>query len=337
MKNQPLKIAAILIISLILLLTLNSIVKATGNKENIILKKAENEFIVYFEEICNNEFQFALNTNEKESENTLVFMNSVKDKSKDNALNVAYINSELYTQIFADGENKLTSAYIWIKDAEGNDIITANKIDLADAIDDKIIDFVDTTTKRIAVDTTKTHQRSEKVNDIDTTITVGKVVVKENANSEYYYKLIEANEEKEGEFFELAEKIQEGTDNTYTSLKLSKKFYELYRELEPKESEWLKVENLEILQPETARDGDKYIVWLKEINNKDEETIDAKFLISIYEYKPEYVKEDKVVTEVVKSPVTYDNPVLIIIFAVLIISILMLVVLKVILNKKGKN
>ena len=50
-----------------------------------------------------------------------------------------------------------------------------------------------------------------------------------------------------------------------------------------------------------------------------------------------FIKEDKVITEVVKSPVTYDNPALIIIFAVLIISILMLVVLKVILNKKGKN
>ena len=85
MKNQPLKIAAILIISLILLLTLNSIVKATGNKENIILKKAENEFIVYFEEICNNEFQFALSTNEKESENTLVFMKVIEV----NTLNVS--------------------------------------------------------------------------------------------------------------------------------------------------------------------------------------------------------------------------------------------------------
>ena len=339
MKNQTLKMVTILSIFSILLIALSSIVKAESDKESIILKKAENEFIVYYEEICNNEFQFALSTNEKESVDALVFINSVKDKEKDKALNVAYINSELYTQFFVNGEEKLSSAYIWIKDAEGKDIIKADKIDLTDTINDAMIEFVDTTTKRIAVDTTKTHQTNEIINGVDTTVTVGKVVVNENKNSEYYYKLIKADEEnaKEKEFFELAETIQKGTDNTYTSLKLSKKFYELYKELEPKDEEWLKVENLEILQPETAREGDKYIVWLKEVNNADEEIVDAKFLISIYEYKPEYVKEDKVVTKVVKSPVTYDNPALIIIFAILIVAILILVVLKVRANKKGKH
>ena len=339
MKNQTIKMITILSIFSILLLALSSIVKADSNKESIILKKAENEFIVYYEEICNNEFQFALYTNEKESADALVFINSIKDKEKDKALNVAYINSELYKQFFMNGEEKLSSAYIWIKDAEGKDIIQADKIDLTDIIDDEMIEFVDTTTKRITVDTTKTHQTRENVDGVETTVTVGKVVIKENANSEYYYKLIKADEEnaKEKEFFELAETIQNGTDNTYTSLKLSKKFYELYKELEPKENEWLKVENYEILQPETAREGDKYIVWLKDINNEDEEIVDAKFLISIYEYKPEFVKEDKVETKVVKSPVTYDNPALIIIFAIVIVAIVVLVVLKVKTNQKGKH
>ena len=335
MKNQTLKIITILSILLIAILGLTTTVKAEGEKGSIILKKAEEEYIVYYEEICNSEFQFALSTNEKESEENLIFINSVKDKETEKALNVAYINSKLYTQFF---ENEEKAAYIWIRDMEGKELLAAKKISLNDVIDDEMINFVDTTTKRIAVDTTKTHRTQADINGVDTTVTVGKVVVKEDAGSEYSYKLVKADEAnaKEKEFFELAETIQKGTDDTYTSLNLSKNFYKLYNELEPKAEEWEELKNSEILQPETTRDGDKYVVWLKQ-ENEDEEIVDAKFLVSIYEYEPKYEKEDKVIEEVVRTPVTYDSPVLIITFVVVIIAIILVVILKIRANKKQEN
>ena len=121
-------------------------------------------------------------------------------------------------------------------------------------------------------------------------------VVNEKNNSKYYYNLIKADESnpKEKELFELAETIQKGTDNTYESLAQSKRFYELYNKLMPKEDEWNEVENSEVLQPDTTRDGDKYIVWLKESNDTGD-IIDAKFLISIYEYTPKYERGDKII------------------------------------------
>ena len=104
----------------------------------------------------------------------------------------------------------------------------------------------------------------------------------------------------------------------------------------PKEEEWKKVENSEILQPETTRNGDKYIVWLKE-SNDGKDIIDAKFLISVYEYKPEYEKDDKIIQTPVKSPVTYDNPALIIIFVIVIVAIISLIILKAKTTKKSKH
>ena len=258
---------------------------------------------------------------------------------KKQKMNILYINENLYSQNFTNGEEKLTTAYVWVKDLEGKKLLEADKIDLNSAITDNIIDHVDSTTKRIAVDTTKTYETKQNINGVATSVTVGKVVVEENAKSKYFYELIKADEEnpKEKEFFELAEKIQKGTDNTYESLEMSKKFNAMYEELMPKEEEWKEVENSEIFQPETTRQGDKYVIWLKEINNKKEETIDAKFLVSKYEYEPKYEKGDKIVTTPVTSPVTYDNPALIIIFVIVIIAIIVLVVLKAKSNKKGKH
>lgn len=95
--------------------------------------------------------------------------------------------------------------------------------------------------------------------------------------------------------------------NTYENLSAEKRFYELYEKLTPAENDWTEVENSEILQPETARTGDKYIAYIKEENGQ-QTTVDAKLLVSKYDYEEKRVKEeDKVITETVKLPVTFDN------------------------------
>ena len=184
MKSQTLKIITILSILLIAILGLATTVNAEEEvevpRESITLKKSEEEYIIYYEEICNNEFEFALSTKENESEDNLIFMNSVKDRETEKAVNVAYINSKLYAEFFGNEEK---CAYIWIRNAKGEILVSSGKIDLNDFVDDEMIEFVNNTTKRIEVDTTKTHRREENINGVATTVTVGKVVVKENANS----------------------------------------------------------------------------------------------------------------------------------------------------------
>ncbi len=333
MRNFLFKMLMITSTVLTLFLFSNFVVMADNQNETIILQKTEDEYIIYYKNICDSEFQYALSINSEEVEEDLTFINSVKDKDTEKALNVIFFKKSAFM-----GQEKENYIYIWIKDIEGNTIIKADKIDLTNSITDEMIELVDSTTKRIDVDTTQKNETTQNINGVKTSITVGKVVIKENANSKYYYKLIKADEEnpKEKEFFELAETIQKGTDNTYESLTQSKKFYKLYNELMPKEEEWKKVENSEILQPETTRNGDKYIVWLKE-SNDGKDIIDAKFLISVYEYKPEYEKDDKIIQTPVKSPVTYDNPALIIIFVIVIVAIISLIILKAKTTKKSKH
>lgn len=339
MKNSLLKIIMVLISSvLILFLSLGVIANANESNEKIILKKSDTEYIVYYKDICEKQFQFAISKNNEETKDNLVFINSAKDKNTEKALNIVHIYDALFSQIFVDGENISTDAYIWIKDEEDNIIVEADKIDLSTAITDEQLDLVDSTTKRINVDTTKKHETYQVIDGVETTVTVGKVVVNEKNNSKYYYNLIKADESnpKEKELFELAETIQKGTDNTYESLAQSKRFYELYNKLMPKEDEWNEVENSEVLQPDTTRDGDKYIVWLKESNDTGD-IIDAKFLISIYEYTPKYERGDKIIEKIVKSPITYDNPALIIIFVSVVAAIILLIILKAKTTKKSKK
>ena len=350
MKNTTSKIIASLITMLMLLSIISVPVMAETDVENIILKKAEKNYMIYYKDICNDEFQFAFSTESTTGEEDLSFTNSVKDQLTEDALNVAYVDETLYNQFFSSN----TVAYIWIKDMEDNTIVEADKIDLSNAIDDNIIELVSTTTivndetDRIEVDTTQTHETSTDVNGVATTVTIGKVVVKEKENAKYYYSLIKVSDENINakELYSLAETTN--ITNTYESLSFAKRFYELYTELAPStEAEWTPVENSEILQPETARTGDKYILYLKEESTVSADAADAadvvdivdvKLLESVYEFNDRYEKEeDKVITETVKLPVTYDSIALIVVFAIVILAIIIVAILKLKSNKKEKN
>lgn len=333
MKKTKIKCMVILIIALTIISIIKLPVTANSENEKIILKKAEKEFIIYYKDLCNNEFQFAISKDKNTKEENLEFTNSVKDQLTENSLNVAYIDETLFDKVFSNNN----IAYIWLKDEKDNTLIEANKIDLNNVLDNKMVDFVNNVTKKINVDTTKKYETIETIDDVKTTVTVGKVEVKEKENATYYYKLVKADDtnSKEKELFKLAEKIEQGTTNTYESLKLTNEFYKLYNDLVPTVDAWKKVNNSEILQPETARNGDKYIVWLKEVNN-NEEVIDAKFLVSVYGYTKDYKKEDKIITETVKLPVTYDSVLLIVVFAIIVLAIIIVFVLKVKSDKKRK-
>lgn len=340
MEKKLKKITTFSLLLVILIASIALPVSAATN-DSIVLKKADKEFLIYYKELCQKEFQFAITTESSAKETELSFTSSVKDQLTEDGVNVAYIDEASYTEIF--GENPAEEiAYVWIKDADDKVLVEADKIDLSNALDDEMINIVNTTTivnektDRIEVDTTQIHVTHPVVEDVTTTVKIGKVVVKEKENSNYYYNLVKVSDENAlaKEMYELAEtiKVSEGTD-TYESLVLTKRFYELYEKLIP--SDWTEVENSEILQPETARTGDKYIVYLKEVN-ADGEIVDAKFLESVYEFNEERIdEEDKIITETVKLPVTFDSG--IILFTILGIIVLALIVFIVIKKKSNKK
>ena len=345
METKIKKITSVLLLAIMIIAMASVPVLATTN-EKVILKNSNNEYLIYFKEFCKKDFQFAISKNDKAVETELNFVNSAKDQpaSSGEALNVAYIDETSFEGIFGKNPTSLV-AYIWVKDADDKTVIKAEKIDLSDALTEKMIAVVNTTTKanestdRIAIDTTQEQVTNPVVEGITTTVRTGKIVVKEKKDSKYYYSLIKVSDENADatEMYNLAETIGKSKD-TYENLSAEKRFYELYEKLTPAESDWTEVENSEILQPETARTGDKYIAYIKEENGQ-QTTVDAKLLVSKYDYEEKRVKEeDKVITETVKLPVTFDSgAILFTVLGIIVIALAIFVFIIIKSNKKDEN
>lgn len=330
MKNSIIKIAAFGIIMMMLLSIIQLQAFANTDEENIILKKADKEFIIYQKDLCNEEFQFAFSKVNTTKEEDLNLINSAKDSLKEDALNIAYIDETLYTNFFTDG-----SAYLWIKNSTGF-VVKAELIDLINAIDNDLVATVNNTTKRIAVHTAVSETTTQKVDGVDKSVSVGKIVLDSKEGS-YYYQLVrlEGASEDYATLFELAELLQEGVTGTYNQLVVTKQFYTLYNKLAPKmnDTNWTEVDNYEVLQPENTKQDEKYIVWLKD----DSDVIDAQFLKSTYNFDEVKELEQIVIKETVKLPVTYDSIALFVVLGVLIIAIAVISILKIRSNKKVEN
>lgn len=337
MKNlKQIKLLTLTVL-IVMLSTIFQLPVMAVTKEKVILKKDDKKYLIYYEEICKGEFEFAYSTNPEENTENLIFKSAVKDISSGKSLNVAYIDENLYNYF----ENAKKSAYIWIKDSTDKIIVTADLINLNDAIDDNLIQVVNNTTKRIHIDTTQKHVRKDNVDGVDTTVTVSKAVIdKPKTGATYYYELLSANDEnaKAKELFDLAEKLQSETLDTYENLSLSEKFYNLYQQLMPSEKDWTLVDNYEILQPEEARTGDKYIIYLKEDNGQNETIIDAKFLICEYTPDEGVAKEPKNISKIVKLPVTFDNGnLLFTALGIVGLALVIFIVIRIKINKKDEN
>lgn len=218
-------------------------------------------------------------------------------------------------------------------------VVSADLVDLTDALNDGMIELVNNTTKRIDVDTTQTHETHEMVDGVDTTVTTGKVVVDEKGGAKYSYTLTRLTDTttKANKLFDLAEALKEDISDTYTNLSLSKQFYDLYMELMPTDPEWTEVENSEILQPDNTVEGDKYIVYLKE-ETADSTTVDAKFLTCVYKADEGVEQKEETITETVKLPVTFDRgTILFIILGIIVLALVIFAIIRVKANKKDEN
>lgn len=332
MKKSTIKLVAFGMLVLMLLSIFTVPVKAE-TYEKVVLKKADKEFLIYYKDICNDEFEFAFSVDNSQPADDL-FTRSAKDQADEGALDVAYIDATLYDTYFATNK-----AYIWIRDNNDQMVVSADLVDLTDALNDGMIELVNNTTKRIDVDTTQTHETHEIVDGVDTTITTGKVVVDEKSGAKYSYTLTRLTDTttKANKLFDLAEALKEDISDTYTNLSLSKQFYDLYMELMPTDSEWTEVENSEILQPDNTVEGDKYIVYLKE-ETADSTTVDAKFLTCVYKADEGVEQKEETITETVKLPVTFDRgTILFIILGIIVLALVIFAIIRVKANKKDEN
>ena len=325
-KTLKLMIAALAFLCVIVSTTC---VSAT-NEGMQIVKKTEKEYMIYIQNHIDAEFEFAF-TNDKDADKaTLTYRNSAKDLTEEDACHIAYIDENLYDTYFSK------DTYLWARTSEDKYIAEGLKIDLKDSLTDSDIELANTTTKRIAVDTTQSYAKPAEMKDeVKVTKTVGKVSILEKGTTEYVLEKVPESGDLYN-FMLIAEKIANGKaeDNYYTKLEASSELINLYNKLMPAtdSNSWTKVENGEVLQPEEAHEGWQYVLWLK--NTNDGETkLDAQFLTCFEDYKPEVISE-KIVT---KLPVTADDPTLFIILGVLIIATVVAVIARVTIGRKEKK
>lgn len=330
MKNSKIKLVALLSLVLMLLSIFTMPAQAATN-EKIILKKANDEFLIYYKEICNEEFEFAFSLDPKEEEDNLIFTKSAKDQLTETALNVAYVDEYLFTNYF----NSDKPTYIWVRNNEGKMLVSADLLNLDEAILEETVEFVNTTTKRIKTHIETTEPKTEIVDGVETTVTTGKLVL-DNKENKYSYELIKvANNAEAEELFNLVEKLQNNEKlGTYENLTFASKFYDLYNKLMPKTADWTKVDDSEILQPENTLEGEKYIVYLKD----EQGVVDVQFLTSVYKVEEGVKEETETITETVKLPVTFDSgSILFIILAVIVLALVIVTIVRVKANKKDEK
>ena len=335
MKEISKKIVSVMCIILSILFFVQLPVLANTN-DQLIIQKTEEDFIIYYKDICNDLFNFAYSTDPNEDKDNLIFISSVKDQLQSENVDVAYIDHSKYENYFKTDQK----AYIWIKDINDNYLVEADEVDLTkNVLTEDQIDFVKNTTKRISGNEENSAITNEWTdeNDVKHTVILSQYVIDMEDDTNYYYQLTKIPKgdttSDAAKLYDLAKKLEETTTDKYQQLKNQFDFYDLYLQLEPEEDStgWVQTTDGIIVEPEDTITGDKYIIWLKADNN-GEITQDAKFLIC-----EQFEKEDKIKftpLEVIKLPKTYDSIALVITFAVVLALIALVIVLK---NKFTNN
>lgn len=326
MLSYKTKLTVSTIIAILFISILGMIYTVNGANENMqIIKKSGTEYLIYISEHMDSQFEFAFSNDQGADKETLGYKSSILDSTSEKN-NVAYIDNSLYTTYFSG------KTYFWARDLSGKYFAEKVEVDLSKAIEESNVNLINNLTKIIKVDTKNTITTSEVVNEVKVTKTVGKVDVLEEGTTYYQLVKLPASEDY-NEFMKTAEKIANDKieNNMYAKLKVANKFSNYYNRLVPDidDANWIKVNNNTILQPEESHNGEQYILWLKTENNR-ENKIDVQFLTCFEDYKPEVISE-KITT---KLPVTYDNPILFIILAVLVVAFVVVLILR---NKSEKT
>lgn len=318
------------VISLIVIMMVTVLLQnfSFASSENTqILKVADKEYLIYVSGLLNDEFEFALSNNSKDS--NLTFNDSAKDQEEGN--HIAYVDSKLYDTYFSEKGK----TYLWVKQGEEYKI-EAQEINLSTALKEENIQALNQATKKIEVKVGEKELPVENKDGVVVSHKIGTLQIEEKENATYSYQMFKKETGTDVErIIELANEMnkQENKD-MFAKLKLYSEFENTYNKLLSglNNKNWEKVEALTIPQPQEAKLNDQYLVFIKEDVN-DEETIDIQIMTCRDDYTPEYESKEVVIKETSKLPITYDNIILFVIAGVVLVLIILVIVLK-LRNKK---
>ena len=334
MKELQVKVVAVVLIAILVALIIP--VNVFAAETNIQVVKTESEdYIIYVKDLAETEFDFAISEEPDAQDIDLNYVNSVTDEDGNQ---VALVTKEKYENELQTNEHN----YLYIKNQEE---IKITEIKFDDVLDSQKAEIVATTTKRIT-----TSEITETIQDGDvegtyTTITIGGLKIEGNEGSTYYYtrtKLpVGQYVSQYSELMELAKTLQSENYeelDIYTKLETEKSFYDLYTSLKD-EQDWVSVENMKVLQLPDTVDGDNYVIFLKEVDENGNVTIDAKFMESVRvdDAGVNKTEETKAVKETAKLPITGDSIILFVVLAIIVlVAIIVFIRMKKLQNKESK-
>lgn len=311
MKNRKSKIMLIASIILIMLVSVLPIKSLAVNSKMLLVKENDNAYLIYVEELLNKSFEFAFSNNE--SAENLNYITSAKDSEGNN---IAYVDEEL-KQNFFNSEN----TYIWVR-TEEKVIINGEKISLENVKTIEQLKTIENITKSITV---KANAEDEKIQ------------MNGKQGEKYYYQvLVPSSLENYNKLIALINEINnfDNSTNAFEKLQSYSELYDLYNSLITglQEDKWLEAKGMEITKPYDAKEGEQYVLWLKDSKGN----IDVQFLTA-YEKEIKAVDYRKKTEEVVTTlPVTYDDmTALFVTLGIVGLAMLVIIVYKV-KNKKDR-
>ena len=320
MKRTRLKFIIMIVTFVLGIIFFQSTIFA-ANENLVIVKESETKYIFYLKEYLTEEFEFAFSNKKSELESNLNFINSAYDEKKDDANSIAYVDNETLAMFASE-------TYMWVR-KNGEIKIAGTEIDLNDNIEKSDLENVGNTSKIMPIQLEqKVIEDTTSEEGLRKTTTVGIVKVLNNYSALQYQLINRTESDEDNNLFALAELIEKNDfTDTYTKIKASKEFIELYNERYKnlKNENWINVNNSEILQPKEAKTGDQYILWLESDDKKD-----IHFLTSYRQENEEWIKEE--IRTVL--PYTYDNNVLLVVLGIVIVAIVTVALRIKSLNKK---
>lgn len=322
MKKQMFRLITIVLLAISILAITEMAVYAQEKAEVSLLKASDESYIIYVEDALNTEFLFSFSNTLETAEEDLIFSASGLDS---NESNVAYMTKEI-TESLTNGKT-----YMFVK---ANEELTSYAINLNKAVTNEDIEFVNTTTSRIEVNTTGSENESQYVEGVKISHSQGKITVTEEGEAFSYY-MIKVTDEKTNNFVELANQVINSSKlSNFERVALVREFTDTYTEMFEEITTWEEVpENKKILQPQDSNQGDIYLVWLK---NDETGEHDVQILVSAENEEIEVEEAKKVIVyETTKLPVTFDSVItLIIALGVVVAIIIALVIVKKKINNK---
>ncbi len=313
MKTSKTKILIVLTFMVVILFSILPIKSLATNSNMFVVKENEEQYLIYVDGLLNEDFEFAFSNTE--NANDLNYIASVKDSDGNS---IAYVDVVLKGKFF-NSEN----TYIWVRNTEGKTVIDGQKVTINDAKTIEQLNKLDNITKNITIEASAENE---------------KIKINGEAGKTYFYKFFVAgNSEEYNKLLDLIEEINnfDTNINVYAKLQKYNELNELYNSLVAglSEENWTEAKNLEITKPYGAKEGEQFILWLKDSDGNTDVQI-----LTAYEKEITVIEEQEKTEEIVTAlPVTYDNTtVLFIALGTVIVAIIAVLAYKT-MNKKNRK